>query len=86
MIDAGMKRMQTLLVSYEDQKSDLKVEEKQDRLYVITLLREALKLLRYDYEQQTKRFELGGGYRQAGGYQDNITKPSSYRDGAGDMD
>ena len=46
-----MKRMQALLVSYEEQKSDLKQEEKQDRLYVIKLLREALKLLRHDYEQ-----------------------------------
>ena len=33
-------------------------------MYVIKLLREALKLLRYEYEQQTKRFELGGGFRQ----------------------
>jgi len=58
-----MKRMQALLVSYEEQKSDLKPEEKQERLHVIKLLREALKLLRHDYDQQTKRFEAGGGFR-----------------------
>ena len=55
--------MQALLVSYEEQKSDLKPEEKQERLHVIKLLREALKLLRHDYDQQTKRFEAGGGFR-----------------------
>ena len=81
-----MKRMQALLVSYEEQKSDLKPEEKQERLQVIKLLREALKLLRHDYDQQTKRFEAGGGFRQAAGssprgYPDQNTKPS-YRDDA----
>ena len=51
LIEANMKRMQALLVSYEEQKSDLKPEEKNDRHFVIQLLREALKLLRHDYEQ-----------------------------------
>ena len=32
LIEADMKRMQALLVSYEEQKSDLKPEEKQERL------------------------------------------------------
>ena len=68
-----MKRMQALLVSYEEQKADLRPEEKNDRHFVVQLLREALKLLRHDYEQQTKRFELGGGYRQ-------VASPTGYID------
>ena len=73
LIEANMKRMQALLVSYEEQKADLRPEEKNDRHFVIQLLREALKLLRHDYEQQTKRFELGGGYRQ-------VASPTGYID------
>ena len=65
LIEADMKRMSGLLVSYEEQKPDLKQEEKQDRLLVIKLLKEASRLLREDFEQQTKQFEIGGGFRQA---------------------
>ena len=65
LIEADMKRMSGLLVSYEEQKPDMKADEKQDRVLVIKLLKEALRLLRDDFEQQTRQFEMGGGFRQA---------------------
>ena len=56
--------MHTFLAGYEEQKQDMKKEEKQERLAVITRIKDALKLLRQDFDMQTKQFEIGGGYRQ----------------------
>lgn len=67
-----MKRMAGLLATYEDKKTDLKQEEKSERQRVIKLLKEALRIIRVDYEQQTKQFEmgnfLGGGGNMSGGW------------------
>ena len=51
IIEADMKRMAGLLVSYEEKKADLRQEEKNERQHVIKVLRESLKLLRYDFDQ-----------------------------------
>lgn len=59
-----MKRMAGILVSYEEQKPDLKKHEKDERISVIKCLKEALRILKDDFEQQTRSFEMGGGYRQ----------------------
>ena len=56
LIEADLKRMQSILISYVDQKTDLSKEEKNEREYVIKLLREALKMLRHEFEHQTKQF------------------------------
>jgi len=65
-----MKRMGGLLATYEEKKADLRPEEKADRLHIIILLKESVKLLRHDYEQQTKQFEMGG-YRGDNYYENN---------------
>jgi hypothetical protein len=65
LVEADMKRMQGILVSYEEQKPDLRPAEKSDRYEVIKLLKEALRILKDDFESQTKQFEMGGGYRPA---------------------
>jgi len=46
-----MKRMAGILVSYEEQKPDLKKHEKDERLSVIKCLKEALRILKDDFEQ-----------------------------------
>ena len=51
LVEADMKRMQGILVSYEEQKPDLRAQEKQERLEVIKLLKESLRLLRDDFNQ-----------------------------------
>ena len=64
LIEADLKRMVTIFSSYEEQKPDLTQAEKDERNAVIKLLREALRLLRDDFEQQTKQF--GSTSRGAG--------------------
>lgn len=82
LIEADMKRMSGLLATYEDKKADLKPEEKQERLRVIKLLKESLRIVKVDFEMQTKQFEMGNylgdpylmekpSQRGAGLYDDN---------------
>ena len=56
-----MKRMATIFAHYEEQKPDLSQQEKEERNTVIKLLKEALRLLRDDFQEQTKQFGKGGG-------------------------
>ena len=51
LVEADMKRMSGILVSYEEQKPDLKKHEKDERLAVIKCLKEALRILKDDFEQ-----------------------------------
>ena len=41
----------------------MKQEEKHERQKVIKLLKEALRVLKDDFESQTKAFEMGNGFR-----------------------
>ena len=64
LVEADMKRMQGIFVAYKEQKPDLSKKEDEDRTETIKFLREAFRILKDDFAQQTKQFEMGGGYRQ----------------------
>jgi len=50
LIEADAKRMRSLLQSYEEQKkSDMKPEEKEEREFVIKMVKDALSLLKEEY-------------------------------------
>ena len=72
-----MKRMATIFAHYEEQKPDLSQQEKEERNTVIKLLKEALRLLRDDFQEQTKQFGKGGGaaYPRGGQWTGNGEDP-----------
>ena len=80
LIEADLKRMQSILISYIDQETNLSKEEKSEREYVIKLLREALKMLRHEFEHQTKQFQHGVSSNTAFMMQQTAKGESSYRD------
>ena len=80
LIEADLKRMQSILISYIDQETNLSKEEKSEREYVIKLLREALKMLRHEFEHQTKQFQHGVSSNSAFMMQQTAKGDSSYRD------
>ena len=50
LIEADAKRMRSLLQSYEEQKkSDMKPEEREEREFVIKMVKDALSLLKEEY-------------------------------------
>ena len=69
LVEAGAKRMGTLLHSYEEMSDGLREAEKNERNGIIRDIRDALKLVREDFNRQTKSFEMGGGFRPMQAYQ-----------------
>lgn len=59
--EADLKRLNGNIVSYKEKKPDLTQQELDERTDVVNRLREALKLFKYDYEEQTRIFEKGSG-------------------------
>ena len=63
LVDAGVRNMKTTLSTYEEMGEGMREGEKNDRLEIIRNLGDALKLVRQDFNRQTKAFEMGGGFR-----------------------
>jgi hypothetical protein len=61
IFEADLKRLNGNIVSYKEKKPDLTQQELDERTDVVNRLREALKLFKYDYEEQTRIFEQGSG-------------------------
>jgi len=51
IFEADLKRLNGNIVTYKEKKSDLTDKEYEQRMQVISRLREAFKLFKYDYEQ-----------------------------------
>jgi len=45
-----MKRLNGIMVTYEEKKPDLTKQEKADRNDIMALLRESIRLLKFDFE------------------------------------
>ena len=50
IFEADLKRMTGIMVTYEEKKPDLTQKEKGDRLEIVKLLRESLKLMKFEFE------------------------------------
>lgn len=59
MFEADMKRLKGILVTYEEKVKDLSAHELEQRNEVLDLLRQSLKLLKDEIEEQTRNFQHG---------------------------
>jgi hypothetical protein len=56
MFEADMKRLKGILVTYEEKVKDITAYELEQRNEVLDLLKQSIKLLRLEIEEQTKNF------------------------------
>jgi hypothetical protein len=59
MFEADLKRLQSILVSYEDKAKDLSQFELEQRNEVVALLRQSLSMLKAEIKEQTDNFQHG---------------------------
>lgn len=60
IFESDQKRLKGVLITLEEKKQDLNPNEIQQRNEVIEILKESMKLLRLEMEEQTHRVENGG--------------------------
>ena len=56
MFEADMKRLKGILVTYEEKVKDITAYELEQRNEVLDLLKQSIKLLRLEIEEQTQNF------------------------------